>query len=1475
MPMDATDRRDAAGSALRPPVRARRVRRRVRRGRGRARRATRVLPLALGRAGGARRIAGRSAPTASRATAPAWRCRSSPSAAGAHLRPGAADAPGDRDGVPATRPRPAGRAARPLVERVRADAGLPIVGWRDRAVRSRRARRRRPRHRDRSSRRPSSPDRPAGTPGDARLRAAARHRPAPRSRRRPGRRRRARRAVDPVGVVPDDRLQGPRRRGRASPTLYPDLRAPISTSAYAVFHQRYATNTTPGLAPRPAVPLDRPQRRDQHGPRQPRAGPGPHARSWWARRRGRAARRRTAALARRLGLAVARRGARAADDDRLGAGAGAARRDPRGGRRSGARRTRTSPRSGAGPPGCSHRGTAPPRSSSPTAAASARWSTGTGCGRRPSRSPGTGSSRSPPRPVRCRSTAGETVRRGRLGPGEMLLVEPARRAILEDTDAKARVLRRLPIHDAAAAGPRRPHRRGRRRDRRAAALADLAPLPRRARRRAGTARHQDDGARRPRAALEHGRRHADSRSRRVLDRPVADHLRQAFAQVTNPPIDPERERVVMDLRVELGRRPALLGGPPRGPRTLRLDRPVVADLDGLLERSCGRRAAGRARSTRRGRPATAPAGLEATLEALAAEAVAREPARRRGPPRQRCALSADRLPRPLDPGGRRRPHRADRRGTARSDGHRRGRRRRPRRPRAGDGPRGRCHGRPSAARARARRRSSPGRAGPRRLIAADAVAERRRRVRRRTPQDAGADGHQRRRELYRRGAHRHRRPGAEVVGRCFPTAAAWPGRTTLADLGDAAAPAPGGSGRAAASRRRSRVAAARSRLRALPSRRRGASVRATVAERDPGPVGCDPDRRRGRGRSTRRSRRYRDGAGREPSAPAVAARRAPRRGPCDRRVALDDGRGRALDRPAVRRVGDERRRAVARGAPGTDDRDPACRRRGEHRRGRRGPRLVRPGRRRPAPRRPDQAGRLGALRGHRRRTSRARTSSRSRSPRARSPARAVSCPVARRPPTSPRCGAARPGQSYISPPPHHDIYSIEDLAQLIADLRAINPARADRREARRVAGASGTIAAGVAKAGATYIHLSGHAGGTGASPLSSIKHVGAPWELGLAEVHQVAAAERPARPRRAAHRRRPADRARSAGRGAARRRGVRVRDGGARGDRLRHGPPVPPRHVSDRDRHPARGPAGEVHAARPRWSSAFFLAIAEDLRRELAAIGARSVGEVVGESRRLLRADPAPRRASWRRSSGLLVGRGRRRAELIPALPAARSGRRRIAARGPGRRRVPRPGSRHRLGPATDDSGPLVRRGPHRARSSAASCVVRCVSSSAAPPASRSARSPVRAIELTLVGQANDYVGEGAIRRSRRRRARNPICRSPRPARRSPATRCLYGATGGRVHLVGRAGMRFAVRNSGAIGGRRGHRRARLRVHDRWRHRRPRPDRGELRGGDDRRSSVSIRPERTARGGAPRRERASYPPLGGHPVPRRRYGSVR
>ncbi|PKM33680.1 MAG: glutamate synthase large subunit, partial [Gammaproteobacteria bacterium HGW-Gammaproteobacteria-12] len=96
---------------------------------------------------------------------------------------------------------------------------------------------------------------------------------------------------------------------------------------------------------------------------------------------------------------------------------------------------------------------------------------------------------------------------------------------------------------------------------------------------------------------------------------------------------------------------------------------------------------------------------------------------------------------------------------------------------------------------------------------------------------------------------------------------------------------------------------------------------------------------------------------------------------------------------------------------------------------------------------------------------------------------------------------AVPGVTLISPPPHHDIYSIEDLAQLIYDLKQVNPKALVSVKLVAEAGV-GTIAAGVAKAYADLITISGYDGGTGASPLTSIRYAGAPWELGLAETHQ-------------------------------------------------------------------------------------------------------------------------------------------------------------------------------------------------------------------------------------------------------------------------------------------------------------------------------------------------------------------------------------
>src|SRR5438270_560563 len=100
-----------------------------------------------------------------------------------------------------------------------------------------------------------------------------------------------------------------------------------------------------------------------------------------------------------------------------------------------------------------------------------------------------------------------------------------------------------------------------------------------------------------------------------------------------------------------------------------------------------------------------------------------------------------------------------------------------------------------------------------------------------------------------------------------------------------------------------------------------------------------------------------------------------------------------------------------------------------------------------------------------------------------------------------------PGVGLISPPPHHDIYSIEDLAQLIFDLKNVNTAGDVSVKLVSEVGV-GTVAAGVSKARADHVTIAGYEGGTGASPLTSIKHAGSPWEIGLAETHQTLVANR-------------------------------------------------------------------------------------------------------------------------------------------------------------------------------------------------------------------------------------------------------------------------------------------------------------------------------------------------------------------------------
>ena len=379
---------------------------------------------------------------------------------------------------------------------------------------------------------------------------------------RRGRRRRPRRAsrspsassrtVVYKGLVAGDRLADLLPRpGRA------DL--PLS---HAVFHQRYATNTHPRWRLAQPFRLDRPQRRDQHGARQPRAGARPGGRSLGVPARPASASPQLGPLLspRRLRLALARRGARPARRGRLAARCGAAAGDPRGagaaatepsraGRRF-RRRTRRPPRPVGRPGGARlQRRPARRRHARPQRPAA----------RCLSPSPTTGSWRSRPRPARCPS---RRPRRRRLGRAR------ARRDAASSTRGAGRILERRrgedrdppPILAAGRTdGRRSPTDLDRRRTRMpgptSAHRAGAAPRGR-ARRRAAAARHQDDGARGQEPLWSMGDDTPDAGAGHGSIGRSTDHLRQSFAQVTNPPIDPERERIVMDLAVELGRRAA-------------------------------------------------------------------------------------------------------------------------------------------------------------------------------------------------------------------------------------------------------------------------------------------------------------------------------------------------------------------------------------------------------------------------------------------------------------------------------------------------------------------------------------------------------------------------------------------------------------------------------------------------------------------------------------------------------------------------------------------------------------------------------------------------------------------------------------------------------------------------------------------------------------------------------------------------------
>ncbi len=377
-------------------------------------------------------------------------------------------------------------------------------------------------------------------------------------------------------------------------------------------------------------------------------------------------------------------------------------------------------------------------------------------------------------------TAAETVRRGRLGPGEMLLVDPRRRLILEDAEAKAAALGRMPRpkRDAVSDDADRPWIVPSPTDRSEPAAVPMATPT----------------ALRYLAGLDAERLRQDIKTMAVegheplwsmgddtptpaqgrVDRPVADHLRQAFAQVTNPPIDPERERAVMDLSIELGRRPAMLGGLPGGERIgLGLGRPIVADADSLIASFPGRVRRldatwdPRARADRpRGSPG--PAGRPGRRR-LAGGCLAPRP--RRSPPV--APPAAD----PLGPGRRSRPHRAHRPRPARPDGPAGRRLGHPRHPRPGDGPRGRRHGCGALAGRRAGGRAGRRPSGDRGPDPRGGHREPPRWPRGRAPEGPRPDGHQHDRVVRRERALRDR--GA-CPGRRGPVL---PGRSGLAGPG--------------------------------------------------------------------------------------------------------------------------------------------------------------------------------------------------------------------------------------------------------------------------------------------------------------------------------------------------------------------------------------------------------------------------------------------------------------------------------------------------------------------------------------------------------------------------------------------------------------------------------------------------------------------------------------------------------------------
>ena len=395
---------------------------------------------------------------------------------------------------------------------------------------------------------------------------------------------------------------------------------------------------------------------------------------------------------------------------------------------------------------------------------------------------------------------------------------------------------------------------------------------------------------------------------------------------------------------------------------------------------------------------------------------------------------------------------------------------------------------------------------------------------------------------------------------------------------------------------------------------------------------------------------------------------------------------------------------------------------------------------------------------------------------------------------------ARPGIGLISPPPHHDIYSIEDLAQLIFDLRQVNPSALISVKLVSHAGV-GTIASGVAKAGADLVTISGHDGGTGASPVSSIRYAGTPWELGLAETRQALLAN-DLRDRVIVQ----ADGGLKTGLDV-----VKAALLGAESFGFGTAPMIALGCKYLRICHLNNCATGvatqderlraEFFTGLPERVEHFFLGVAGEVRQWLALLGARTLGEVVGRTD-LLEVLDAARAQYGLDLQPLLAADGLAHGGHCgaPATHAAPGGLSAVLDAAVGAAIAQRRGGAFAFDIQNTDraigarlSGAVAR--AHGDTGMADAPIALHFSGTAGQSFGAFLAG---GLHLALEGEANDYVGKGmaggriAVRPPRD--ATWEACSTP-----ILGNTCLYGATGGELYACGRAGERFAVRNSGAV----------------------------------------------------------------------------